>query len=115
MTRTPLDINSGDTTEEDPLLVGRPSAGEQRVNAATSSVLSRMRAVLHTIEAEEVQATVSIPHDKEEYFDDKPPVPHLGLPSLEFEQLMGFPPSTAPNILPVPSGETNENVQFTRL
>lgn len=58
--------------EEDPLLQVGP-VGEQQVDRTTSSVLARMRAVLHTIEAEEVQATVAIPHDKEEYFDDKPP------------------------------------------
>jgi hypothetical protein len=75
MTRTPVMSLNSLEGEEDPLLQVGP-VGEQQVDRTTSSVLARMRAVLHTIEAEEVQATVAIPHDKEEYFDDKPPVPH---------------------------------------
>ncbi|ELR21524.1 uncharacterized protein ACA1_225890 [Acanthamoeba castellanii str. Neff] len=72
MTRTPVMSLNSVEGEEDPLLQVGP-VGEQQVDRTTSSVLARMRAVLHTIEAEEVQATVAIPHDKEEYFDDKPP------------------------------------------
>jgi hypothetical protein len=74
MTRTPVMSLNSVEGEEDPLLQVGP-VGEQQVDRTTSSVLGRMRAVLHTIESEEVQATVAIPHDKEEYFDDKPPVP----------------------------------------
>jgi len=72
MTRTPVMSLNSVEGEEDPLLQVGP-VGEQQIDRTTSSVLGRMRAVLHTIEAEEVQATVAIPHDKEEYFDDKPP------------------------------------------
>jgi hypothetical protein len=67
MARTPVG-------EEDPLLYVGSVNGERRVDTVTSSVLDRMRAVLRTIDAEEVQATVAIPHDKEEYFEEKPPV-----------------------------------------
>jgi natural resistance-associated macrophage protein len=66
MARTPVG-------EEDPLLYVGSVNGERRVDTVTSSVLDRMRAVLRTIDAEEVQATVAIPHDKEEYFEEKPP------------------------------------------
>jgi hypothetical protein len=73
MARTPVSVNTAEG-EEDPLLSVGSVNGERRVDTVTSSVLDRMRAVLRTIDAEEVQATVAIPHDKEEYFEEKPPV-----------------------------------------
>jgi hypothetical protein len=95
--------------EEDPLLQVGP-VGEQQVDRTTSSVLGRMRAVLHTIESEEVQATVAIPHDKEEYFDDKPPVPshntrHLRRTFLIFQEFTVIMTAHTPNFLSRPMGK----------
>lgn len=89
MPRTPLSINSfveeGEETDEDvPLLLEQ---GEQKVDQATTGILDRMQAVLQSIEKEDMQATVSIPREKEEMLEHKPPVlvlrrkgVHLGSP-----------------------------------